>query len=196
MAISCRTCFILFAHNYTVNPGFNSPCDKHAPGLPGSSVVFQSLDCNLPHFQLATRLPSTCLPAVGRQYDGFEDLPKILSDAQGSHGIICALRLRARPRSSCPDHVSLNVSLITRLINFMCMRFYQVPLLAARRYKTTYVPSFERCIQAHIASAVASRCLSGLLGRPQVECAVTTRTRDREDRAIAHGQFAVCATRR
>ena len=27
MAISCRICFILFAHNYTVNPCFNSPCD-------------------------------------------------------------------------------------------------------------------------------------------------------------------------
>ena len=27
MAISCCICFILFAHNYTINPGFNSPCD-------------------------------------------------------------------------------------------------------------------------------------------------------------------------
>ena len=31
MAISCRICFILFAHNYTVNPCFNSPCDTLNP---------------------------------------------------------------------------------------------------------------------------------------------------------------------
>ena len=133
-----------------------APRCKHAPGLPGSPVVFQSLDCNLPHFQLATRLPSTCLPAVGRQYDGFEDLPKILSDAQGSHGIICALRLRARPRSSCPDHVSLNVSLITRLINFMCMCFYQVPLLAARL--TSLFPMPTLMVIVHTADCLL-RCI-------------------------------------
>ena len=71
-----------------------------------------------------------------------------------------------------------------------------------RRYKTTHVPSSERPKKMYSGShsisscQAASRCLSGLLGRSQVECAVTTRTRDREDRAIAHGQLAVCATRR
>ena len=37
MAISCRICFILFAHNYTVNPCFNSPSDT-VSGFSGQST--------------------------------------------------------------------------------------------------------------------------------------------------------------